>query len=201
MLGEMPSKIASETLPELRDTLRELLKAEDGRADSFHARGSALTGFVGIVLSVATAAGLAFGQGPSLHWAVSKVAVAVLMASGLLTLFLVVVVVVVKVLRPEPGETIGIRDTDEYNEPKFTSLQPRQFHRYLIDAYGQGLKSERERNNGKAMWLTRSYYLVTVGLACLALAGVTATLDRYVGETSGAKQQRDGKQRHHAGHR
>jgi hypothetical protein len=182
MLDVMASKIVSETLPELRDTLLELLKAEDGRADSFHARGSALIGFIGIVLSVGTATGVALGKGPALHWGWwSRTVIAGFMVGALLALFLAVVVVVVNVLRPLPGETIGLRDIDDYNEPKFTALEPRQFHRYLIDAYGQGLRSERERNNGKAEWLTWSYILVTVGLACVVIAGVTATLDRYVG--------------------
>jgi hypothetical protein len=48
--------------------------------------------------------------------------------------------------------------------------------RGLVDA----LERDRERNAMKAKWLARSYWLVCLGLALVASAGIISTLDRYV---------------------
>lgn len=169
------------TLAELRDTMRDLLKEEDERGNSLNIRASALTGFVGVILSVAAAAGLTGGVGdqPGRDWV--KALVVMLMTAALTSLIFAVGAAVFFVLRPQRGVTVGLNDTAKFNETDFTSLEPPSIHRYLIDAYGQALTVARNRNDKKASWLTASYAALLVGVAAVALAGFTATLDSYVG--------------------
>jgi hypothetical protein len=177
-------KIVPEALPVLRDAIRDALDQEDERGESFNARASALIGFVGVILSVAAAASLAGGvtNDPQRDWV--KALVAVLLIGGGATLLFSVGAAVFKILRPLPGKRISTRDTDAFNEAKFTHLQPGSVDRYLIDAYGKALTAERVRNDGKAAWLIYSYVALLVGVGLVALAGFASTLDRYVGGAS-----------------
>lgn len=176
--------VQTETVKALRDAARGLLDDEDRRADSLNARGTALTGFLGVILSLAAAAGAALGgritEDGLNHRA--QLVVAVLVASALVSLVVAVGLVVWKVIRPLPGKTIGLDDTDRWIEADFTDLQPVMVDGYLTDGYTQALRAERNRNDGKAKWLTCAYMIMCAGLALVAAAGATATLGRYVGE-------------------
>lgn len=177
------AQIVPGTVAELRDAVRGLLKDEDERANSLNTRASALTGFVGVILSVAAAAGVAIGtgSGPQLSgW--GKATVGPLMGIALISLVAAVVLAVAKVLFPREGISIATEDTDRYILPEFTGLKPGMVSGYLADAYAQALKIERVKNKTKATWLGRAYLMVCAGLVAVALAGALATLDRYVGD-------------------
>jgi hypothetical protein len=182
------------TLEELRDTLRDLLKEEDERGQSLNTRAAALTGFAGVILSLAAAAALT-GEEPERDWV--KALVVVLMTIALASLLAAVGAAVFFVLRPQRGFTIGLEDTKRFNDEEFTSLEVPSFHRYLIDAYKRTLGVARNRNDKKAIWLTISYVALLIGVAAVGLAAFTVTLDRYVG--GAAAERGDGRHYHRDG--
>ena len=184
-------QIVPETVTALRDAARLLWKDEDDRASSLNARASGLTGFIGVILSLAAVVGTIGGTTASSRladWV--RVSVGIVVALALIVLVVAVFLAVWKVLLPRPGITISREDTDHYVLPKFTSLEPTMLNGYLVDAYTQALKIERARNDEKACWLSRSYKLLCAGLALVALAGAVATLDAYVGgdDTAGGRR-------------
>lgn len=181
------------TVGELRDAVRAILDDEQDRGDSLNSRASGLAGFIGVILSVAAAAGATLGgsdAGDELEsWV--RVGVAGSLAVALAALVAAVILVVWKVLRPQPLLAVSTDDTDRYTQQPFVSYQPVQVHGYLVDAYAQALKAERSCNDGKARWLNRVYVLVCVALALVALAGGAATLDRNVGDSGRADTVRE----------
>jgi hypothetical protein len=175
-------EVVPESVRALREAARQLLGDEDSRASSLNGRGTALSGFVGVILSLSAAGGAGLGSGAIAqldHWA--RVTVAVLIAAALVTLIAAVIVVVWKVLLPNPGKTIGLKDTDHWIEPMYTDRLLTNTEGYLLDGYTQALRAERDRNDKKATWLGRGYIVVCAGLVLVAIAGGVATLDRYAG--------------------
>jgi hypothetical protein len=174
------------TVDELVATVKGLLKDETDRAASLNTRGSGLTGFIGIILSVAAAAGAATGgAGPELdRWA--RVSVGISVAVALAFLVAALILVIAKVLLPTEGWTIAMAQVQQYPHWNFISLEPPIVQGGILRNLVRSLQTERDRNAGKAKWLGWSYKLVAVGLVLVALAGATATLDRYVGGTGGA---------------
>lgn len=176
------TEVVPESVSTLREAARQLLGDEDSRASSLNGRGTALSGFVGVILSLSAAGGAGLGSGAIAqldHWA--RVAVAVLISTALITLIAAVIAIVGKVLLPYPGKTIGLQDTDHWIDPLYTDRSLVSTEGYLLDGYTQALRTERERNDKKAKWLGRGYIIVCCGLILVAIAGGIATLDRYAG--------------------
>lgn len=175
------SDIVPESVEELRNAVRDLLKDEDARAQSLNTRASGLTGFVGLILSVAAAAGAVGGRGTTAdlhHW--SRIVIGGSVAGALLALVAAVFVSVVKVLLPSPGVTISIEEVERYPLPESVSLDKVIIQGRLMWGFVDALKRERQRNESKAGWLKFSYIVVCVGLGLVSLAGATAIVGRYV---------------------
>lgn len=185
--------IVDGTVEELLNAVRELLKDESDRAASFIARATGLTGFVGILLSVAAAAVAAVGTeaGVGLHeWV--RISVGVLIALAFASLVLAVIAAVAKVLLPSQGFTFKTSEVQAYPTWKFISRDRVSIQGHLMKGYVAALVRDRVRNEEKAKWLSRSYKLVCFGLVLVAIAGTAATLDRYVTgrETDSNQRQR-----------
>jgi hypothetical protein len=179
----MASNIVEGTVEELRDAVHDLLKDEDARAQSLNGRATGLTGFVGVILSVAAAAGAvgAPDRAGGLTRSV-ELLVALLVAIALAALVSAVVIVVVKVLLPSPGLRIATSEVERYPTYEFVT-QPRvMIQGRLLRGYVEALARDRERNEMKARWLKLSYVVVTFGLALVSLAGVVATIGRYASD-------------------
>jgi hypothetical protein len=177
----MAENINAETVSELLSAVQGLVKDEHDRESSFNSRASGLTGFVGIILSLAAAAGATAGEtaGVGLHHGV-RVFAAVLVALALLVLASAVVLVVWKVLLPKPALTIDTNEIEQYPTNEFIHRDHVGIQGHLMNGFIESLKTERARNALKAEWLGWSYKLVCAGLSLVALAGVASTLDRYV---------------------
>jgi hypothetical protein len=104
----------------------------------------------------------------------------VLVALALLLLASAVVLVVWKVLLPTPALTIDTKEIERYSTAEFIHREHVEIQGHLMNGFIASLKLERKRNALKAEWLGWSYKLVCAGLSLVALAGVAATLDRYV---------------------
>jgi hypothetical protein len=175
------SEIVPESVEELRNAVRDLLKDEDARAESLNGRASGLTGFVGLILSVAAAAGAVGGTGTTSglhHW--SRIVVGGSVAAALLALVTAVFVSVVKVLLPNPGTTISTREVERYPLPQSVCEAKIMIQGRLMRGFVEALRREREQNDTKERWLKLSYIVVCVGLGLVSLAGTTAIVDGYV---------------------
>jgi hypothetical protein len=175
------SDIVPETVEELRNAVRDLVKDEDARAESLNSRASGLTGFVGLILSVAAAAGAIGGRATTagLHqW--SRVVVGVSVAAALLALVAAVFVSVVKVLLPRPGIAISMEEVERYPLSESVSQDKVMIQGRLMWGFIESLKRERQLNDSKARCLKFSYIAVCVGLSLVSLAGTTAIVDGYV---------------------
>jgi hypothetical protein len=174
-------EIVDGTVEELLKAVQGLLKDESDRATSLNARASGLTGFIGIILSVAAAAVAALGAdaGAGLHeWV--RIGVGILIALALGTLVAAVIAVVAKVLLPTEGFTIATSEVEAYPTWDFISRERVMVQGHLMRGYVKALERDRARHASKATWLGRGYKLVCVGLVLVAIAGTAATLDRYV---------------------
>jgi hypothetical protein len=175
------SDIVPESVEELRNAVRDLVKDEDARAESLNGRASGLTGFVGLILSVAAAAGAVGGRGTTAglhHW--PRIVVGVFVAAALLTLVTAVFVSVVKVLLPRPGVTMSMEEVERYPLPESVSQDKVMIQGRLMWGYVEALRRERKRNDDKERWLKLSYVVVCLGLGLVSLAGTTAIVDGYV---------------------
>jgi hypothetical protein len=174
-------KIDPETVAELLSTVRDLQRDESERASSLNTRASGLTGFVGLILSIAAAAVAATGKSAGVgldHWA--RVFTGLFVAIALVLLVLAIVVVVAKVLVPTPGWSLAIGEVQRYPTWDFIAQECVMIQGRVMQGFVVALRRDRARNAAKATWLARSYWLVCVGLALVGSAGVLSTIDRYV---------------------
>lgn len=171
-------EIVDASVGELLGAIRHLLADEESRASSLNSRGSGLTGFIGVILSVAAAAGAGLTVKGLDHWA--RVVVGVLVGIAFLVLVIAVVLVVARVLVPTDGVAISVDEAQKFPTWEFIARPQVMIQGHLMRGYLRTLARDRQRNNTKALWLRISYILVTVGLILVAAAGAVATLDRYV---------------------
>jgi hypothetical protein len=178
--SEKPN-INRETVAELLATVRALQKDEGERASSLNARASGLTGFVGLILSIAAAAVAATGDSAEagLNREV-RILTGSFVVAALVLLVLAIVVVVARVLVPTPGWSIAVAEVKRYPTWEFIAEDPVMIRGRLLKGSAEALDRDRARNAMKAKWLGRSYWLVCIGLAFVAMAGIVSTLDRYV---------------------
>jgi hypothetical protein len=159
----------AENVEALLETVRELLKAEESRDQSFNARGVGVAGFVGIIVSLSTTVGRDALQAdlPG-GWKALTVG---LFGAALLLLLSTVIVVVRGVLAPQETPTLSYAAVVRYPEPR-SIFQHRvmtqgKVMRGLVEALG----IERARMGGKARALRASYRLLIAGLMCIAALG------------------------------
>jgi len=174
-------KINEATVEQLLEAVRGMLSEEGERATSLNGRAAGLTGFIGVILSIAAATGAALGKsaGTGLHHGV-RILVGSLVAGALISLVLAVVAVVAKVLLPTQGFVIETAEVKKYPTWEFIEQDRVMVQGYLMRGYITALERDRVRHESKATWLGRSYKMVCVGLLLVATAGTAATLDRYV---------------------
>lgn len=167
----VPEGIEPDTVEALVDTVRALLGDEDAREQSFTARAVGLSGFSGLILSLAGPVSAASTNTSTLnpYW---KVGVLALLGVSLAALLLTVITAITGVLRPKEFATIAVSEIVRYPLPEFVE-QPRvmvqgRILRGLVDA----LASERDKNADKARALGRSYWWLLVGLVGVTLLAV-----------------------------
>lgn len=153
----------------LVDTVRDLLKEETARDQSFNGRGVGLAGFVGIIVSLSTTVGRdALAASWGRPW--RGIAV-VLFALVLLSLVGTVIVVVRGVLMPREAATLALDEVQKYPLPEYV-YAPKVFNqgktlRGLIAA----LIIERARATSKAGGLRWGYRFLILGLSSIAIMG------------------------------
>lgn len=176
----MQTDIDEETVAELRDAVRDLLRDEDAHSQTLTGRATALAGFVGVILSIAAAAGPVGDAGGTGVDRRVALAADVAVALALLVLVGAVLVVVARVLLPSQGVRIATAEIDRYPTFAFVS-QPRvMIQGRLLRLYVEALARERDRNEEKARWLRVAYIATALGVGLVAAAAAAVTIDRHI---------------------
>jgi hypothetical protein len=171
------AEINGDTVEALLEEVRDLLDAEDKRAQSLNARGSGLAAFVGLIVSLVSVVGRAsvvdLSEG-------ARTALAVLLVVAVVLLLASLGAVILGVLLPTVGQTVKLEEVQRYPTFKYVS-QPRVMAqgrrmRGLIKA----LSTERLRNGRKATWLKSGYVLLGLGLICIGSAGLILGVERLL---------------------
>lgn len=155
--------IEADTVEALVDTVRALLRDEDAREQSVTGRAVGLSGFSGLVLSLAGLVSAASSTSATLcrPW---KGTFAALLVISLVALLGTVFTAIFGVLRPKEFATIAMSEVERYPLLEYVT-RPRVMVqgttlRGLIDA----LVTERHKNSAKADALERAYLFLVVGL-------------------------------------
>jgi hypothetical protein len=164
-----------ETVDALLEAVRGFLQDEDGREQSFNTRAGGLAGFVGIIVTLATAAGrIALDRDPS---CVATVLGAVAFAVAMGALIVSLVMAVTKVLIPQEGAAIAMKTIENYPTWMYVSQEKVMVQGELLQGLISALVKDRQRNSSKAEWLRRAYTALLVGIAALAAFGAILAID------------------------
>jgi hypothetical protein len=172
---EMPSivdvRINTATVDALLETMRDLLRAEDSRSNSLTGRGTSVAGFVGILVSVATAFAKTLASGaPAIGGTAKDLALRLLIA-GLALLSAAGLAAVGWVVFPAPGWVIGEEEVKRYDQPEFVFAETVLVKGTVLRGLIETFVSERHRTDRKANALKLSLVLLILGVLCLAGEG------------------------------
>jgi hypothetical protein len=167
-VSERPDvRLRPDTVDALLEAVRDLLRTEDTRSQGLNGRGTALTGFVGIIVSVSATVGKAILSGSGVHdgW---RTAAAWVLGIGLVLLMLSVVSVVWGVLLPQSSVAIATSEVGLFAEPEYVFREKVMVQGSILRGLIDVLAAERDANGHKADWLKASYLLLTSGLVLVA---------------------------------
>jgi hypothetical protein len=146
--------------------VREFQNAEDAKEQSFNSRAAGLTGFVGIVVTLASGAGkLAIDEGIDGFAAIAAGAAFTLALVGLA---LAIGIAVVKVLIPPESSAIGITTIQRYPTWQYISKEQVMVRGEIMKGLIKAVALDRQRNSDKAKWLKRAYRSFLFGAFFLA---------------------------------
>jgi hypothetical protein len=171
-LASTPATIQADTVEALVDTVRSLLRDEDAREQSITGRAVGLSGFSGLILSLAgpVSASSVRTETLAVSW---RYAVTTLLVASLAALLVTILTAIFGVLRPREFATIAMSEVARYPLPEYVE-RPRVMVqgttlRGLVDA----LATERHKNSRKANALGLAYLSLAAGLTGVsALAGI-----------------------------
>jgi hypothetical protein len=161
-------RIRPDTVDALLATVRDLLQAEDSRSNSLTTRGTSVAGFVGILVSVATAfAKTLASDSPSFSgrerdWALW------LLIGGLVLLSVAGLVVVLGVVLPAGRWAIATPEVQQFDQPEYVFEEALLVKGRVLRGLIETLVSERKRNERKATALKVALLLLVAGVMSLA---------------------------------
>jgi hypothetical protein len=155
--------IDPDTVEALVDTVRNLLRDEDNREQGFNARAVGISGFSGLILSLAGPASAASTGTRALgvQW---KYAVLALLGLSLLALLGTVATSVVGVLIPKEYATIAMSEVARYPLPEFVRRRRVMVQGSTLRGLVDALASERKKNSAKSRALGWAYRQLLAGL-------------------------------------
>jgi len=167
--GDPLEGVNAETVHALLTAVQWFEDAEERRGESLNGRASGVSGLVALIISVSAA--LAHLQTDSVHDR-ARTAALVLFFGAALAFLSAMWMAIFKVLRPKPAFVVHEEEVLKYPNYEWIRKRPAEVHGYLIKASASLLKTERDKNNGKATWLNRAYAALLVGVLCLAGDGL-----------------------------
>lgn len=173
--AQEPPEIKDETVDALADAVRDFLNSEDRREQSFNTRAGGLAGFVGIIVSITTAAGkVALDEDPS---CVATVAGAVAFAVAIGALLASLIIAITKILIPQESAAISVSTIERYPTWEYIAKDKTMVRGEILRGLITALAKDRQRNSSKAIWLRRAYKALLVGVAALAAFGGILAID------------------------
>jgi hypothetical protein len=173
--GEAPAGIHRETVETLLDEVREQLKAEDAREQSFNTRAGGLAGFVGIIVAITTGVGrVALDSDLS---CMAAVLVGIAFGTTMLALLAALGIAIIKVLIPQESAAISIRRIEAYSTWEYVSKEEVMVKGEIMRGAIAALAKDRQRNSSKARWLRHAYLALLVGTAGLVTLGSILAVD------------------------
>jgi hypothetical protein len=170
-------EVNRETVEVLLQTVKDFLADEDSRAQSLNARATGLAGFVGLIVSLAAVVGRAdsaeFSRRLQLTLGVLLIAALVLLLGAVLT-------AVLFVLLPKGYQVIASEEVDQYPTYRFVSEDTVMAQGRLMTGLVKTLAIERQRNSVKATALKLSYFLVGLGITCIAAGGLILAVHEFL---------------------
>ena len=168
-------QIKPDTVDALVETVRQFLQAEDTREQSFNTRAGGLAAFVGIIVSVTTAAGkLALDEQPS---PCATTFAAIAFAVAMIALLVTLVLAVVKVLIPQESAAISMETIERYPNWEYIAKDKAMVQGEILHGLIAALAKDRQRNSSKATWLRRAYIALLVGVVALIAFGAILAVD------------------------
>jgi hypothetical protein len=170
-----PPGVNPRTVETLLAEVREQLKAEDAREQSFNTRAGGLAGFVGIIVAVTTGAGqLALDASPS---CAAAILAGLAFGVTMLALLAALAIAIIKVLIPQESAAISIRRIESYPTWSYISRDEVMVQGEIMRGWIAALAKDRQRNSSKAKWLRRAYASLLVGVAGLVVFGGILGID------------------------
>jgi hypothetical protein len=145
----MRTDIDQETVAELRDAVRDLLRDEDARAQSLTARATGLAGFVGVIVAVVATVWPGGDVGPSSRQGVLTFALTVTAGGAVAALVAAVIAVIVRVLLPSPGVRVATSEVERFRTVELAPQPAVVIRGDLLGAYARALIDESERNGDR----------------------------------------------------
>lgn len=173
--SDVPEGINEETVESLLNEVREQLKAEDAREQSFNTRAGGLAGFVGIIVAITTGVGkVALDADLSCR---AEVLMGVAFGIAMLSLLASMGIAVVKVLIPQESAAISMKTIERYPKWEYVKKDPVMVHGEIMRGLITALAKDRQRNSSKAKWLRWAYIALLVGIMALTFLGAILAVD------------------------
>jgi len=172
--GPTAAAIQEGTVEALVDQVRELLRSEDAREQSFHTRRATVAGFVGLIVpvSIATAADV-FTPSVAEPW---RWIAAGLLVAMLASLLLTTYSVVHGVLTPGESLNFSVGEVHRYPTRAFVTQSRVQAQGRILTGLVEILAKDRDRVARKARKLRAAYRTLAASVVLLATLGIIAGL-------------------------
>ena len=174
-VDEHDNDIKPDTVEALLETARELLRAEDARAESFLTRGGAAGGFAGIIASLAGGLGA-----PAIAEDLGRVRwiAGLSLAVGLAALLGSLCIIVVGVLWPRSFETIATSELAQYPTWAFVSQNREMIQGRTLRGIVSSVAQVRARNDARSRWLKIAYVGLLVGVSLIVISAATIGVEK-----------------------
>lgn len=155
---------SSETTTELLNAIRDLIKEETDRGASLNARGVAVVGFAGVIVSVSGAVATSIFD-VEISGAHRHVAL-VLFSLALLAVIGATLTALLGVLRVRDAESFSLQGeggVKHWCSLEFTNQTPADMKTWLLEGWIRILEQRRGQNDRKASWLRVAFFMLAAG--------------------------------------
>lgn len=154
----------------LFEVVQDLLDAEAKRDDAANGRAIAVVALSGAMLAVtASVTAGALRAGVDRGW---RVVALVLLVTAVTALGAAAACAMVGVLRPRRFAMLATAEVKKFTTDEYLGRSNDANHQVLLTGLVDILEHERSRSADKATWLRRSYALILLAVAALAVIGV-----------------------------
>lgn len=171
-----PQGLKEDTVEAVLDLVWKLRDDEHERSSSFRSRGVGIAGFAGLIGALTSPVSKDLLGAPlEAPWRTIALIVFVL---AMVALAGTVAIVIIGVLRPREGLSLGAAEIREYPTWEVVASDKAMVQGRAMYGLTDALLRQRGRNDGQAKALTWAYRLLLAGILAIVLLGITLGL-RY----------------------